>query len=171
MTMPLSRQIADAVKSMRGMKAEDMFDDVHRKFPQASSAEVDRGFDIACDELEQEGRDHLKGADALTQAAKLLDGMPAGTKFADAVRVKAENGDPLAVALRDHANSIESRIHEALFEKAIDLHPDWERSKPGRFRWIGATSCPITLDQTNLVDWLQTNHPSVAREIERSISA
>lgn len=62
-------------------------------------------------------------------AIEILSGLPKATTFYEACVIKAAQGHTLAQHALRQMNSREYRVHEALFDAAVDVHPGWERGK------------------------------------------
>ena len=68
------------------------------RFPNATAADVDAAIDRAIDIIENRAVQASAGADALDQLAPLFDGMPPNMSLGECARIKADHGDPLALA-------------------------------------------------------------------------
>lgn len=68
------------------------------RFPHATAADVDAAFGRAIAILDDRAAQDEAEADALDQLAPLFDGMPDGMPLGECARIKAERGDPLALA-------------------------------------------------------------------------
>ncbi len=141
------------------------------RFPDLSGADFERAVAIAKDELHLQRQENQEAADALDIVAQLRESMPDDVSFEDHIRAKADRGDALAAAYLAHLNSPSYRLHSALVDEAFRRHPDWEVHPNGGFKFVGQGTPPAFVDETALIDWLQTNHPAVAREIEQRVQA
>lgn len=79
------------------------------------------------------------------------------------------------VALFERPEALEQTLKEvrraqmpldaALFDAAIDAHPDWEHAGENAVRFIGKGR--KRLGPSKVVDWFYRNHPDEARKIEQ----
>lgn len=161
--------VVSFIVSMKGQKLETMLLKIADRFPDLTNEQMERALAIAVDEMERRGREALREAEELGVMASVFDGLPEGTTFDDACKIKAEAGDEFAIAWLAQVNSPEYRTRMALLNAAFDAHPDWTR-EGDHIRYVGAGEMPATLDETALIDWFQTHHPDRASQIEASIS-
>lgn len=162
------RDVVDFMANAKGTGEENLLE-LDRRFPNLTRDQFERAYQIRKDEVEQRAKAFSAESEMLSKMAGVMKGLPEGTTFDDAVRIKAEQGDAFAVSYLKHINSTEQRTHSALLMAAFLYHPDWHPKENGHIKWIGKGSPPALIDETALIDWLQTNHPALAREIERSI--
>lgn len=138
------------------------------KFPLASEEQTERCMVKASHELRAQVEELAREGEQLDNLGPLFDGLPSGTTLGDAARIKAEQGDPLAIAYLGHSNSRPARVLSALTNAALDAHPDFERTERGH-RWLGKGEPPADIVERT-VDWFQKNHPRESRAIESSIA-
>lgn len=125
--------------------------------------------DLVSAELLDRAEQSKRQMAASAEIGTIFDGLPEGTTLQEAAEIKARGGDPLAIAWLAHQNSRASRLYHALFDAAVDTHPDWQRTAPGHYKKTGS---PLREgDDHRLIDWFQTNHPREARAIEDAIDA
>jgi len=169
--MSTTTEMATALlNDMRGLRVDQMIAELGKRFPKVSRDEFDRAFGIAQEELQARAKMSFDEADYLGTMASMLDGLPKGTKFDEAVAIKAKQGNAFALQYLAMTNSKAYRVGTALFEAAIEVHPDWRRTQTG-IKWIGDGPRPDSLDDSELVDWFQRNHPVKARDIQDAIEA
>ena len=100
--------------------------------------------------------------------AKIFEGHPLEITLQEAAEIEAAAGNDIALALLEQFGSRKQRVFDALFEAAVDAHPDWRRDSPGHYSNL--TGAPLEDNAgTELVEWFQTNHPKQARAIEAAI--
>jgi hypothetical protein len=75
-----------------------LFAKLKADFPSATDDELFECLEVAVDLLEERGAKHQREADALADLRPLFDGFPDGTPLGECARIKAEKGDPLALA-------------------------------------------------------------------------
>lgn len=170
-TASTARQIADALHSMKGLKMEEMLQKLGEQFADASQDDVERGFGIAGEELEERAKTAFAEAESLSSLAFVLSDKPEGVSGEDHIRAKAKAGDPFAVAYVKQTVSTAYKIRSALFDAAIQLHPDWKANDDGTWSFVGAGSPPKIFDETALIDWFQINYPQEASNIEDTVRA
>ena len=134
--MSNATEMATVLLGLHGLGVDEMLTELGKMFPDASRDEFDRAFGIAQEELQSRAKQSFDEADHLTMMASMLDGLPEGTKFDEAVAIKAKQGNAFAIQYLAMTNSKAYRVRTALFEAAINMHPDWQRSPHG-FKWIG----------------------------------
>lgn len=161
--------VVSFIASQRGETAENMVRHLKEKFPGLTEDQASRAFGILLDEGESRHREAQKEMDEIEAMGRVFEGLPEGTTFDDACRIKAEAGDEFAIAWLAQINSPEYRTRMALLNAAFDAHPDWAR-EGDHIRFVGTGEMPATLDETALIDWFQTHHPDRATQIEASIS-
>lgn len=71
---------------------------VKGEFPEATEDDIIEAFEQAANELEESADRDQREVDALQELLPLFDGFPPGTPLGECARVKAERGDPLAIA-------------------------------------------------------------------------
>lgn len=157
--------IVKDILSMSGKPMEDIFRAIDAKYPELSGEQLQQAALAAKDELEERAKEHFSEADMLDHLKSIYDGLPEGTTFEEAVAIKAERGDLVALAIQRQLSSVEHRTHSALLEAALDAHPCVVRVKERAFKWIDPQK-PYP-GETALIDWFQTKYPQRAREIER----
>jgi hypothetical protein len=74
--------------------------------------------------------------------------------------------------LRIHRLSRQAQLDAALWDVAIDLHPDWKLLPNGRCRYIGKGRRPSVhgVGPGRLLGWLYKNHPSRVQAIKQYYS-
>jgi hypothetical protein len=78
-----------------------------------------------------------------------------------------KESEAITHVLSVNGRSRQERLHAALFDVALDLHPNWEAvGLNGTVRYIGKRR-PGKLGPHNLVDWLFKNYPSKAQAIRQ----
>jgi hypothetical protein len=81
--------------------------------------------------------------------------------------LEKESEAAITHVLSVNGRSRQERLHAALFDVALDLHPNWEAvGLNGTVRYIGKRR-PGKLGAHNLVDWLFKNYPSKAQAIRQ----
>lgn len=71
---------------------------VSERCPDLSHDEFDRAMDDAVEAFETLGAQHMAESEQLERLAPLFDGMPEGMPLGECARIKAEQGDPLALS-------------------------------------------------------------------------
>lgn len=168
-------QIADVVRSLEVADPQqrlDLFRAILReRFPTASREDVLRAKNILEDEHRAQQEEYEASIEDAGRMVAFLEkhNVPADMPFGTAVRTLAAKGDPEAIAYLSDLNSPESLTFMALFDEAVNRHPDWERDDAGRYACLdedGSQGTPETL-----VNWFQMTFPREAREVEaRAIS-
>jgi hypothetical protein len=173
-----TRDIVDSIRSTierafdkeTSPSGEEMNAGLRKQFPGISDDQMQRAYAVFREEMAEGLRESSR---VLAQveilevlAGSIFEGLPDGTTLAEAAKIKAAQGDPVALSYQAHANSSEYRIQCALWEAAVDAHPDWKKHNNRSYRWKGQGEAPST---DSMVDWFQLNHPAQAREIERAI--
>lgn len=101
MTDNLREQIVDAIVNFPPELAGNIpavMADLIQRFPNASEKDIFDCFDEAITALRERAEQDEREADELERLAPLFDGMPEGTPLGECARIKAEQGDPLAIA-------------------------------------------------------------------------
>lgn len=97
----LRTQIVDAIVDFPPEMAGNIpavMADLKSRFPTVTEGDIFGCFEEAIDALEERGNKNQREADALASLAPLFDGFPEGTPLGECARIKAERGDPLAIA-------------------------------------------------------------------------
>jgi hypothetical protein len=95
--------------------------------------------------------------------AALLDGLPKGTVLDDAVRNKAEQGDPFAIKYLAWQNTPQVHIRDALCEAAHKAHPHFKQTPDGVLHWTGDGEMP---SEAAIIDCFQLTNPAEPLRIE-----
>jgi hypothetical protein len=116
-------------------------------------------------EAEDQLHQHEHDQREIAEATAIFAGLPDGTAFEDACRIKAAQGDPSAQLWVRWFDSREYRLQSALIDAAARLHPLWHDNGGGQF----------TIDdgapgEAELVEWLYKNHPREARAVEDAVA-
>lgn len=97
----LREQIVDAIVNFPPEMAGNIpavMADLAKRFPTVSENEIFGCFEEAIEAIRARAEQDEREADALESLAPLFDGMPEGTPLGECARIKAEQGDPLAIA-------------------------------------------------------------------------
>jgi hypothetical protein len=133
---------------------------LHEIFPGIADSQIVRAARI----VDHEEREAAEEADLEVQAWELLlplfEGLPEGTTLAEAVSIKAAQGDPIALSYQSHNKGRTSEV--ALWEAAVAIHPRWQNQERG-YSWNGEGEPPSFVA---MIDWFQTTYPREARAIE-----
>lgn len=97
----LRDQIIEAIVDFPPEMAGDIpavMADLQARFPTVSEDDIFGCFEEAIAKLRKSAAEHFAEAEALEKIASLGDGMPEGMSIGECARIKAERGDPLALA-------------------------------------------------------------------------
>jgi hypothetical protein len=100
-TVEMSEKIVDRIVGAHSSGWDDipaMFKRLKDQFPEATEDDIMEAFQDAAKELEDHAASNKREADALRDLRPLFEGFPPGTPLGECARVKAELGDPLALA-------------------------------------------------------------------------
>jgi len=169
----LGRQIADPMRSIDVEDPEQAFGAFFRaltkKFPYATWEDIVCAQRITEDEYRTEQEE--QEAD-VAELGRLITfprkhRVPEDTPFREAVTLVAATGDLEAIAFHNALNAPERAVWLAVFNAAVDRHPDRGRDGAERYACLDEDSPQGTPE--SLVDWVQINFPHEAREIEGRI--
>jgi len=160
-----------ATTLVRGMRSggdlRALVDDLQQQHPDLDDAAWDNVFQMARQRLEDEAQQHFKEAEALRGLEGIFDGLPEGTSLGEALGIKAEQGDPVALRYLNHISSPEYRLKAALQDAALRTHPAWVEKESG-FQWCGSGE---PLAGPALEEWFLRHHPAKAQQIKREVWA
>jgi hypothetical protein len=148
----------------------DPTDAVAERFPHLTVDQYRRALDVWQAEIEVEceeaTRKYEKDMRDCEEAEHIFEGL-VDVNFGEAVAIKAAQGDPIALKWQRAMATKESRTRSALLDATVDLHPDWSR-EGHIITWNGVGVMP---SEDQMLDWIQMNHPKIARAIEDAIEA
>jgi len=140
---------------------------IEHEFPTITPEQFDRAIDVAVADLRAEAEMDREESLHLDAPRQLFDGLPSGTKLAEAARIKAAQGVPCGIRLHRFLTSRTYRLSTALVEAAMERHPDFERSdKLHVWQYLGDGDGP---SETALTEWFQMTYPTEARAIEDAV--
>jgi hypothetical protein len=143
---------------------EEIIETYGHEIAQAAFDEADRRDDLDWEEAQAQ---HKAWKEQYADAMMIFDGLPKDITFAEACRIKAGRGDPLAQRYLNWLNSRSYRLWSALINAAIERHPGYQHTGKHSWRKID----PAAPDENELVEWFQKNYPAEARAIEAAIDA
>jgi hypothetical protein len=147
--------------------AEEIIETYGHEIAQAAFDEADRRDDLDWEEAQAQ---HKAWKEQYADAQMIFDGLPRDITFAEACRIKAERGDPLAQRYLNWLNSREYRLETALFDAAISKRPDlWQRRDNHVIKWLGDDGDGPSNEA--VIEEFQKNYPAEARAIEAAIDA
>src|SRR5258708_5383464 len=162
--------LINAAEQEPAPSGDELNAEMRRQFPGIGDNQLRRAYAVAKEELEESQREGIRAGEQIEALGSLVgsifDGLPEGTTFGEAVNIKAAQGDPIALSYQDHTNGLEYRTRCALWQAAVEAHPDWNTPDNRRYRWTGQGDAPST---DVMIDWFQTNHAAEARAIERAM--
>jgi hypothetical protein len=166
----LGRQIADLMHSIDPDDPQEIgrlfVEALKEKFPQARRDDVLRAQRI----YEEDRRAEREKLDSdMAELERILaffdkHHIPSGTPFRDAVTKVAATGNPEALAYLDELNNPQGLGWLAVFDAAVERHPNWERDDTGHYICRDETGPQGTPE--SLVDWFQLTFPKEARVLE-----
>jgi hypothetical protein len=144
--------------------AEEIIDTYGHEIAQAAFDEADRRARLDWEEAQAR---YKAWQEQYADAQMIFDGLPKDISLAEACRIKAERGDPLAQRYLHWLNSRSYRLFSALYDAAIERHSGYQHTSKHSWRKID----PAAPDENELVEWFQKNYPAEARAIEAEIDA
>jgi hypothetical protein len=145
---------------------EAMFHQVHREYPNLTPHGINRAFGIAHDKLIEQDHKLERERFLIDFGIEMFEGLPEGLILDEAVRIKAKQGNKLALRYLAEQGTKEARLIDALSDAAHAAHPQVKVLDYGRYQWNADGEFPST---DALIEWFQINHPNEAREIERAV--
>jgi hypothetical protein len=142
---------------------------ISEKFPDATVEEVGRALEIMGSDLRADVEQAQREEDRSLALLSIFDGLEdRGLTLTEAAKIKAAQGDPMAISLLKHLNSRTYRLHVALLRAATSKRPDLWKPHDKGIAWLGKGEPP---DDYVLIDEFQMKYPAEARAIEAAIDA
>lgn len=91
--MAIADLVADGTLTPENVESE-----ITSRFPQATVGDLRIGIEAGVELLEERAMRAEREKEALSYAAQLFEGMPKGLELGECARIKAKQGDPIALA-------------------------------------------------------------------------